>query len=503
MKVIKKYVCSIVISLVTIVLFSSEVLTVKAAYNYDADGKVITSAESIVATHVIDVSNLKDTNGNLVSNLENGYQLGELVDVDTFENRIYLVDNLNNKIAVLDENYNLITVFPNDESEDKLKQPKGIFVTDTYIYVCDYGNERVAIFNHQYTLVQEVYAPEDTAFKDYKFRPKKIAVNRTGRMYVIAEGINEGIIDFNPDGTFSRYYGMNSTNISGWAAFWRLFTSERQRAVQGFNFGKSLINLCIDSDEYVYTVSAFDKGSSTNVIKRLNYKGSDILTRNGYVPQIGDIEIIDGSDKTVSVPTGNSHFVDIDVNDYGTYIALDQTRGRIFGYDFEGNLLYVAGELATATSGITNSQKSKFLKPEALCYFGDKILVVDSQGKNMIVFEFTTFGNLVNQATSLYYNDEYALAAEVWKEVLALNSNYYLGYSGIGKAQLREGKYKEAMKNLKLGNDKYNYSRAYEQYRYEKMSKILPYIIGIVLIGGFDWLGYSIYKSIKKNQKEE
>lgn len=503
MKMIKKYICMMLLLVCTTLIGSSEVLVVKAAYNYDADGKVITSAESMVATDVIDVSNLKDENGNLVSSLENGYQLGELVDVDTFENKIYLVDNSNSKIVVLNQNYHFVTTFPSEESDVVLKQPKGIFVTNAYIYVCDYGNERVVIFNHQYELVQEVYAPEDTAFKDYKFRPKKITVNRTGRMYVIAEGINEGIIDFNPDGTFSRYYGMNATNISGWAAFWRLFTSEKQRAVQGFNFGKSLINLCIDQDEYVYTVSAFDKGSGTNVIKRLNYKGSDILTRNGYVPQIGDIEIMDGSDKTVSVPTGNSHFVDIDVNDYGTYIALDQTRGRIFGYDFEGNLLYIAGELATANSGITNSQKSKFLKPEALCYFGEQIIVVDSQGKNIIVFEFTTFGKLVNQATQLYYNDEYALAAEVWKEVLALNSNYYLGYSGIGKAQLREGKYKEAMKNLKLGNDKYNYSRAYEQYRYEKMSKILPYIIGVMLIGGVTWLGYSIYKNIKKNQKEE
>ncbi len=498
----KKILLFIIGLLFTVLISSGNVLVVKAAYNYDADGKVITSASSLVATNVIDVSNLKDENGQIVSNLENGYHLGELVDVDTNNGLIYLVDTQNSKIVVLNSNFEFICTFPDDKSNFSLNLPKGIYVTDEYIYVCDYGNERIAIFNHQYELVQEVLTPDDTAFEGYKFRPKKITVNRTGRMYVIAEGINEGIIDFNQDGTFSRYYGMNSTTISGWAAFWRLFTSEKQREIQGFNFGKSLINLCIDDEEYVYTVSVFDKASD-NVIKRLNYKGADILTRNGYVPQIGDIEIMDTNNRTETVPSGYSNFVDIDVNDIGTYIALDQTRGRIFGYDFEGNLLYVAGELATATGGVSTNQKTKFLKPEALCYFDDKILVVDSQSKNMIVFEFTTFGKLVNEATRLYHDDEYSKAAVVWQEVLALNSNYYLGYSGIGKAQLREGNYKEAMKNLKLGNDKYNYSRAYEQYRYDKMSKIFPYIIGVALLGGVIMLGRSIYKSTKKNQMEE
>ncbi len=498
-----KKLCQFILTfLVVFVLYSSYTLVVKASYNYDGDGTSVQSPESLVATNVIDVSNLKNEAGEIVANLENGYTLGELVDVDTFDHLIYLVDSSNHKIVVLNEKMEMIALFPNDE-ETTLNKPKGIYVTSNYIYVCDYGNERVAIFDHTYKLVQEVFAPEDTAFKDYKFRPKKITVNRTGRMYVIAEGINEGIIDFNPDGTFSRYYGMNSINISGWAAFWRLFTSEKQREIQGFNFGKSLINLCIDEDEYVYTVSAFDPSSNDDVIKRLNYKGTDILTRNGYVPQIGDVEFIKSGDKTVTVPTGNSNFVDIDVNDIGTYIAIDQVRGRIFSYDFEGNLLYVAGELSTATQGITNTQKTKFLKPEALCYFGDQILVVDSLNRNMIVFEFTTFGKLVNQATRLYYNDAYLEAADIWQQVLDLNSNYYLGYSGIGKAQLREGKYKEAMANLKLGNDKYNYSRAWEQYRYERMSKIFPYIIGIALVLGVGMLGYSIYKNTKNSAKEE
>ena len=67
----------------------------------------------------------------------------------------------------------------------------------------------------------------------------------------------------------------------------QLFTSEEQKKSQGYNFGASLLNLCIDEDEYVYTVSSPNVG--TNFIKRLNYKASDVLNRNGYVPNDGDV----------------------------------------------------------------------------------------------------------------------------------------------------------------------------------------------------------------------
>ena len=73
--------------------------------------------------------------------------------------------------------------------------------------------------------------------------------------------------------------------------------------------------MCIDEDEYVYTVSSPNVG--TNFIKRLNYKASDVLNRNGYVPNDGDVvneTLTPGS----RVPEGSSTFVDIDVNSDGT-----------------------------------------------------------------------------------------------------------------------------------------------------------------------------------------
>lgn len=486
----KKVLIMICICIFMGLVFTKEI-QIEAAYIYTPDQEEIACAESLVARASIDSSNLTDIYGNLVSS---HYQFGKLYDVADDEQQIYLCDGSNNTIVVLDSDFNYITRFPTEGTT--LSNPQGLYITDKYIYVCDYGNSRIAIFDKSYQLVQEVLTPTDAVFENYKFRPKKIAVSRTGRMYVVAEGVNEGILDFNADGTFSRFYGVNAATVSLWQAFWLLFTSEEQRKSQGYNFGASLLNLCIDQDEYVYTVSSPIVGS--HFIKRLNYKAQDVLNRNGYIANDGDIT----KPTTSRVPTESSTFVDIDVNADGTYIALDKTRGRIFAYDFEGNLLYEAGGLATAIDGVSSNQSKLFQLPEALCYFQDKVLAVDSKNQNLIVFEYTAFGQLVNEATHLYKENQYEEAALIWKDVLSLNSNYLMAYAGIGKAQFRQGAYKEALENLKIGNDVYNYSQAYKQYRYEKLSKVAPYILGVALVGCIGLLIRSFIKNANDINKE-
>ena len=85
------------------------------------------------------------------------------------------------------------------------------------------------------------------------------------------------------------------------------------------------------------------------------------------------------------------------------------------------------------------------------------------------------------------------------KCIKTLNSNYFLAYAGIGRAQLRQNEYEKAMINLELGYDYYNYSKAYEQYRNNKLTKILPY----VLVVGFGFISVGLVLSVKKAVKRE
>lgn len=472
---------------------------VNAAYNYSPLGEVIASAEALVSQKVVDSSNLEDTTGARVN-----LQFGELSDVVGFEDRVFISDASNSIVYVLNDEYEYITHFGDILGDAKLNSPRGLFVTSDAIYVADTNNKRIAIFNHDYDFVRSVLTPDDPTFKQnptdtvgYDFRPLKVAVDRTGRMYVIADQIFEGILDFNPNGTFSRYVGANTVTLSVWDAFWLALTTEEQRRAQGYRLATTFVNLTVDKDGYVYTVSSSSEGE--RVIKKLNYKGQDVLVRNGYVPQNGDFWTIDGN---VNVPTGSSEFASIDVDSYGTYSVLDRNRGRIFTYDFEGNLLYIGGQVANV-GGNTNNQRSLFLRPESLSYFQNNILVVDSMNKNLVVMGYTAFAELVNQATRLYYDGEYDGARAVWEEILVLNTNYYLAYSGIGKAQLRDGNYEEAMVNLKLGYDLHNYSKAYQQYRYDQLTVVFPYIVGIALVGLVYAFGKTISKSVKLEKEEE
>jgi len=483
---------SIVFALLFTLIFA--IPKVKAAYNYSPLLEVVASAEALIINQVVDSSNIVDQNNQRVN-----VSFGSLVDVATYNGDIYIVDNSNNKVYVLDENFHYKASFP-DPSDTTLKSPNGIYVTKDYIYVADTNNLRVAIFDHNYKLVSEIKNPDDPTFKKdpsdkegYDFKPLKVTVNRSGRVYVVAEQIFEGILDFNPDGSFSRYVGANTVTVSAWEAFWLLFTSEAQRKAQGYRLATAFVNLCIDDDGYLYTVSSSSEGAK--VIKKLNYKGHDVLIRNGYFSQIGDVVLPEGNK---DVPTGSSEFIDIDVNEYGTYSVLDKTRGRIFTYDFEGNLLYIGGQLGNV-GGSVNSQRSLFLKPEALTYYKDKILVVDSLNKNLVVLEYTEFAKLVNEATYQYYLGNYEEAKKFWEEVLIHNTNYYLAYAGIGKAQYREGNYEEAMQNLKIGYDDYYYSRAYQKHRYAKLVAISPYIIG----GGIALVLYLFYRSLRNSLKLE
>ncbi len=473
-----------------IMLFTLNIKSIKGSntYNYTPLETAIESANSMSVKKVIDNSNFTNSSGDSAE-----YKFNDLRDVFVYEERIYISDSGNNIIYELDETYSIIGTFPRkDLTEEelevhKLSSPNGIFVFNGLLYVADTENKRIVVFDIETKNIEMIIDnPDDPTFENLSFKPLKIAVDRTGRIFVIAFDVFEGIMDFNPDGTFSRFYGTNIVTMSFLESLIYRFSSEKQRAKQALKLQTSFTNIDIDNYGYVYTVSRPDV---QNTIKKINFKGSDVLNRNGYVNPVGDVVYTNYGD----VPTGRSNLVDIAVNPNETsYSVLDEKRGRIFTYDNEGNLLYVFGQLG--------NQSSMFSRPSALAYYCDNVIVLDRMNKNIVVFEPTNFGKLINQAIQLYLNAEYSEAKALWEEVLVLNSNYFLAYNGIGKAQLREGNFKEAITNLKLGNDRYNYSKAYEQHRNNQLSKTLPYIISITFIG----LGFIFYRSVKNSvQREE
>lgn len=457
-------------------------VNIKASYNY-AYWDSIDSAEATHVVRVVDNSNIMDTLGNIKP-----IQMGDLRDVFAYNNHLYVSDATNNKIHIFNQSFEYVKSLPQDiDAEGTLNNPQGIHVFNGLLYVADYNNNRIAIFDLSTELmVQEVKNPNDAIFDTLTFKPLKVTVDRTGRMNVIAYDVYEGIMEFDIDGNFNRYFGTNTIKLSVLDALIYRFSTKEQRDKMALKLQTSFTSMDIDQDGYIYTASRLEYWAP---IKKLNFKGRNILETNGYVPIVGDAKFQDTDTRTI---VGPSSIIDVAVHaDNERYSILDNKRGRIFTYDVDGHLLYISGGIGT--------EQNKLSGPTAITYFGELMIVTDNVSKSILVFEPIAFGTKINQAIAQYYDMDYLAARETWQEVLKMNSNYFLAYAGIGRAELREGNYKDAMVSLKRGYDYYNYSKAYEQYRNESLAKTLPYI----LVSGFVLFSFFIGKSVKNAIKRE
>jgi tetratricopeptide (TPR) repeat protein len=160
-----------------------------------------------------------------------------------------------------------------------------------------------------------------------------------------------------------------------------------------------------------------------------------------------------------------------------SFACFDRRRGRIFMYDFQGNLLYAFGG--------TGNRKGSFLQPVALDRMGESLYALYSRAASLTRFDLTGYGSKINQALNEYRAGRYESSAEVWEEVLKMNGNYDLAYIGIGRAALRQRDYLKAMKYYELKHFREGYGKAFQLYRKQWMEenlwKILV-VLGILLV---------------------
>lgn len=378
-----------------------------------------------------------------------------------------------------------------------LRNDQGVIQKGEYedlIYLSDKGNNQIVIVDaNDFHVVQIVTAPEDAVFANKTFAPLKMITDVTGRMFVISEGVYEGIMQMNYDGKFMSYVGVNYAVLSAWEVFKRKISTDVQIANSNAILNTEFKNLTIDKEGFIYAVSrAADTSSggfnANSMIKRLNPSGKDKLTRNGYFPPAGDLEIITtGIDASVKGP---SRFSSVVVNEYGVYTVADAKSGRLFTYDDEGNLLYISAGSGVELNNLNN--------PVAIRYQGENILVLDKNSKAVIRFEPTDIAKVINRAVQYQYEGKLIESAEEWNSVVRENPNYELAYIGIGKSLMREGRYKEAMAYFKIGFSHNDYSKAYKLHRDTIVKENFPLVMAmaIVLIGGLTAL--KIYKNKKK-----
>ncbi|MBH1941136.1 hypothetical protein I5677_09560 [Mobilitalea sibirica] len=389
---------------------------------------------------------------------------------------IYVVDTGNNRIVVADKNFNLIDEITSvnlDGEESTFLNPQDIFVAENGdLYICDTDNNRVLHTDKNKNVIKVYTKPNDENFSaDQTFIPLKAVADNTGRLYLLAGNVNKGFLEFDKDGGFTGYVGANKVKASFFQVIQKRLMTKEQRARMILFVPTEYSNLAIDQENFLYaTTTTFTPGDlannpdRVNPIRKINSLGDDVLVKNGYYHPIGDMQWGSGGDIV-----GPSRLEDITALDNDTYFALDRVRGRIFGYDFQGNMLYAFG-------GVGNKM-GYFQYPVAIDHMGTDLLVLDNRAGSVTRFTLTEYGRLINDGLADYKVGRYEESAESFRKVLELNGNYDLAYIGIGRALLRQGEYDEAMKYFKSKRDWDSYSKAFQQYRKQWVEANIEYLI--------------------------
>jgi sugar lactone lactonase YvrE len=401
------------------------------------------------------------------------------------DKRIYVCDSGNNRILTIEVNENGEHVLVRsvssvliDGQESPLNYPMDIFESrEGYIYIADTNNMRILKLDSDWNYIFSVTRPYDDSIDDFvEFQPLKLVVDFANRIFVQVRNVNKGLMEFDSQGEFTGYMGANKVKFKFVDYVWKLISTQAQRDRMVLFIPTEYNNLCLDKDGFIYVTNSTGANviseSDKDSVRRLNAMGQDILIRNGYRPPVGDLAI--GSAGGI---TGRSRFIDVVAFDNDSYACFDRTRGRIFMYDFQGNLLYAFGGLG--------NREGSFTMPVALDRMGDVLYALDSRTSALTRFELTSYGAKINKALNEYRSGHYESSAMIWEEVLKMNGNYDLAYIGIGRSALRQGEYKKAMKYYKLKHYRVGYSKAFQLYRKQVMEENLwkvLLILGILII---------------------
>ena len=102
------------------------------------------------------------------------------------------------------------------------------------MYICDTNNLRIVEMDREGKLLNLYTQPQDETYDaSQSFMPVKMC-SRQGRQRICqAQNINEGLMEFSPDGSFIGYIGANEVKYSMIDYIWKLISTKAQRAPDG------------------------------------------------------------------------------------------------------------------------------------------------------------------------------------------------------------------------------------------------------------------------------
>ena len=354
--------------------------------------------------------------------------------------------------------------------EGILQTPTGVYVTeDGTVYVADKDAKKVFVFDAQGNVTAEYGKPDSPIYgNSMDFKPTKVVANKTGTMYIICEGNMNGIVQLSPveGGSFLGYFGTNYTSLSPFQMIQRVILTDAQRAQMLSNIPSTPTNLHIDDTGLIYTVTQGDKDTS---LKKLNIAGKNLLDSDPYY-----------ADLPAAVSTGN----------YNNILVAD-SDGYIYEYNEDGELLFMFGGRDDGRQRVGLCNKVEAIAVDE----DDRIYLLDSDKKQIHIFEPTEFTNLLHESLYLFSKGQYTQSKEPLSKVLQMNSMFDYANQAMGHAYLQEENYEQALKYFRLAKSFEGYSDAFWEVRNiwirnYLVAAVLAITAVVVLIRG----GKSLYR---------
>ena len=445
--------------------------TVRADYRYDSFGNAIPSQYSYVAEADY-----------------NGLQLGVGAfnsPTDLYvsnDNLIYIVDAGNDRIVILDEEYQVrkvVEAFSMEGEAVSIKGVTGIFVhTDGLLYLADKAEGRILVLDQDGNIVRCITRPDSALLQESStttFLPRKVLVDSRDIIYMLSENSTQGAYMIDPQGDFLGFYGRNEVQLTFRRLYelaMRRFASEEQRSKMQNFIPVEFANFDIDQEGFIYTVTAYSESPMNDeMVKKLNPLGNNIYT--GEVLTWGDMPEMLG-EKYIY----HTAYTDIAVDEDGFAFALDAYSGRIFWYDDVG--------CQQAVFGGGGAYLGAFTTPAAIDTLNGNVLVLDSAKNNITVFEPTYFGGLVKEAFLMFNKGLYAESRELFEEIVRMDANYDWAYAGLGRAYYEEGQWEKAKECFeRSGVATGYYSEVKEDLRNRSLKENFTGIFFGIIIGCF------------------
>lgn len=376
-----------------------------------------------------------------------GVGLSAPEDMFLHEGKLYIADTGNGRIVV----YELATGAVESFGEGVLSAPTGLWIDgDGGIYVADYGAEEVVIFGPDGRERQRIGRPRESYYGSSPYKPRKVAVNSFGTIFVVSEGTSEGILQFSAEGGFDGFFGANSTGgltLIEW--FQKIFYTDEQKDRMLLRTPPPIVSLDIAQDDLVFSVS--QAGAQFDAIKRLNLAGTNTLSFSLFA---------------------RPDYVDVAVTENGGYFAVTG-NGYIDGYSSDGVFLYQFGARAM------NSDRSGVMAVVSAVETDDdgNIYALDQERGLLQVWSPTDFADMVNLADSAYNEGSYEESLAAWDEVASMAPSTFMACVGKANALFQLRRYAEAAEYYKLRGMPEEYSDCFWEMRSEWMRQNIEWVL--------------------------